>query len=106
VAAVWQTLLAGEDWAWITQKIESFELTYENVETFLARKGLTLRERAFRTIVRNRVNHGGILAPGVGLIKNGESGKGLKSRWYPTTLKKRIENIVQIRDRITFIHDD
>ena len=106
VAAVWQALLAGEDWIWVAQKIESFDLTSENIEAFLARKGLTLRERAFRTILRNRVNRGGILAPGAGMVKNGEGGKGLKSRWYPATLKKRIEHIVQIRDRITFIHDD
>lgn len=106
VAAVWQTLFHEEDWSWITQQIGNFDLTYENVAAFLARKDLTLRERAFRTILRNRVNRGGILAPGAGLVKNGEGGKGLKSRWYPATLKRRIEHIVQIRDCITFIHSD
>lgn len=50
------------------------------------------------------MNRGGILAPGAGLLKHGEKGKGLLSRWYPTTLKKRIEHIARIRDRITFIH--
>jgi len=40
--------------------------------------------------VKNRVNRGGILAPGAGMIKQGEKGKGLKSRWYPETLKRRI----------------
>ncbi|MEO8971544.1 MAG: DNA adenine methylase [Ktedonobacteraceae bacterium] len=106
VAAVWQTLLHGEDWSWIAQQIGEFDLTYENVAAFLARKDLTLRERAFKTILRNRVNRGGILAPGAGLVKNGEGGKGLKSRWYPATLKRRIEHIVQTRDCITFIHSD
>lgn len=106
VAAVWQTLLDGEDWSWITQQIEEFDLTYEHVAAFLARKDLTLREKAFKTILRNRVNRGGILAPGAGLVKHGESGKGLKSRWYPATLKRRIENIVQVRDCITFMHSD
>ena len=106
VAAVWQTLLDGEDWSWITQQIGEFDLTFENVAAFLARKDLTLREKAFKTILRNRVNRGGILAPGAGLIKNGEGGKGLKSRWYPATLQRRIEHIVQIRDCITFMHSD
>lgn len=106
VAAVWQTLLHGADWTWITQQIGNFDLTYENVEVFLAKQDLTLRERAFKTILRNRVNRGGILAPGAGLVKNGEGGKGLKSRWYPATLQKRIEHIVQIRDCITFIQSD
>ena len=70
VAAVWQTLLAGEDWTWITQQIGNFDLTYENVEAFLAKQNLTLRERAFKTILRNRVNgSGGILAPGAGLSR-------------------------------------
>ncbi len=31
VAAVWQTLLHGEDWMWIAQQIEDFDLTYESV---------------------------------------------------------------------------
>src|SRR5439155_12331007 len=53
-----------------------------------------------------RVNRGGILAPGAGLVKSGENGRGLLSRWYPETLKKRIMNIVRIRDRITFIEGD
>lgn len=43
---------------------------------------------AFQTILRNRINRGGILAPGAGRIKNGESGKGKKSRWYPDTLRR------------------
>ena len=31
---------------------------------------------------------------------------GIRSRWYPETLKKRILAIVAIRDRITFIAND
>ena len=53
--------------------------------------------------MKNRVNRGGILAPGAGMIKQGEKGKGLKSRWDPETLKRRILQIAEIRDRITFI---
>jgi DNA adenine methylase len=106
VAAVWQTILDEEQSSWLTHEIETFEVTLENVEQLLARTEITCRERAFRTVLRNRVNRGGILAPGAGLLKKGENGKGLLSRWYPETLKKRIERIHQIRDRITFIYGD
>jgi DNA adenine methylase len=106
VAAVWETILDGDNWQWIAHEIETFDLTQENVKAFLARTDLTLREQAFRTILRNRVNRGGILAPGAGLVSKGENGKGIRSRWYPVTLKKRIQNIVKMRDYITFIHGD
>lgn len=106
VAAVWQTILDDANRAWLVHEIATFNLTYENVEAFLARTDLTLRERAFGTILRNRINHGGILAQGAGLVKKGEAGKGIRSRWYPATLKRRIQNIVAIQDRITFICGD
>jgi len=106
VAAVWKTILDGENWQWIAREIETFDLTQENVKAFFARTNLTLREQAFRTILRNRVNRGGILAPGAGLVNKGENGKGIRSRWYPATLKKRIQNIVKIREYITFIYGD
>lgn len=106
VAAAWQTILDEEQWQWLAHQIETFELTTENVKTYLARPNLSLQERAFKTILRNRVNRGGILAPGAGLLKEGEGGKGLKSRWYPLTLKKRIQFIAEIRERITFIQGD
>lgn len=106
VAAVWQTILEGENWAWLVHEIATFNLTYENVEAFLMRTDLPLREKAFRTILRNRVNRGGILAQGAGLIKKGEAGKGIRSRWYPGTLNKRIQHIVEMRDHITFILGD
>lgn len=46
------------------------------------------------------------MASGTGLIKNGENGKGISSRWYPETLARRIRGIYAIRDRITFIEGD
>jgi len=107
IAAVWQTLLDEEHSCWLAHEIETFQMTAENVEQCLARAEFTRPERAFRTILRNRVNHGGILAPGAGLLKQGENGRGLVSRWYPATLKKRIERIRQMRrDRLTFIQGD
>jgi len=76
------------------------------VRSFLAKESSTDFARAFATILRNRVQRGGILAPGASFIKNGENGKGIRSRWYPETLRKRIEAILHIRSNIAFIKGD
>jgi DNA adenine methylase len=65
-----------------------------------------LREKAFQTILRNRVQRGGIMAAGAGLIKTGEGGRGLNSRWYPQTLARRIREINRQKDKITFMASD
>lgn len=106
VAAVWLTILDGENCHWLTDEIMSFNVTYENVVRYLEKADLLLRERAFKTILKNRMNRGGILASGAGLLKNGESGKGLRSRWYPSTLKKRILAINKMQEKLTFIAGD
>jgi DNA adenine methylase len=105
VAAVWRTILEG-DADWLADKIVEFEITRESVETELAQDDGGLQERAFRTILRNRVNRGGILAPGAGMLKYGENGQGIRSRWYPETLARRIRAIAGHKDRITFIQGD
>jgi DNA adenine methylase len=106
VAAVWQTIFHQDLWQWLTRAIISFELTEGNIEAFLAKTDLSLGERALKTIVRNRVNRGGILAQGAGRIKNGEAGKGIRSRWYPVTLAKRIQHVASLSPQITFNHGD
>lgn len=105
VAAVWETILGGEA-EWLADRILSFDLTHENARSTLAGTGGGVREQAFRTILKNRTYHGGILAPGATFIKHGENGKGLLSRWYPETLANRITAIGRIRDRFTFICGD
>ena len=105
VAAVWETILNGGNRR-LAERIVHFDLTVDNVKAVLSNSDVTTEELAFQTILRNRVYHGGILAPGSGLIKHGENGKGLKSRWYPDTLYRRITNIMHIKDRIQFIHGD
>lgn len=106
VSSVWQAILNAEDGEWLANKILAYNLTAENVQATLDNNPVTIRERAFKTIVRNRVNRGGILAPGVGLLKLGENGRGITSRWYPQTLAKRIHSIASLQNRITFIRDD
>ncbi len=105
VAAVWRTMLNG-DADWLANRILTFDVTPESVTQLLNQEPDTVRDQAFRTLVKNRVNRGGILAPGAGLVKYGENGKGLRSRWYAETLSKRISDIAAIRDSITFISGD
>jgi len=108
VAAVWRTILLGQA-EWLAEKILQFDVTVENVKKALIRSNearLTQKERAFLTILRNRVQRGGIMAPGAGLVKASEKNKGIKSRWYPETLARRIRDIADHRDKITFYHGD
>ena len=105
IAAVWFTILGG-DGPWLAERITSFRLTPQSARSILESEPHSTEERAFVTIVRNRVQRGGILAPGAGLLKKGENGRGISSRWYPETLARRILNIADIRDRITFIQGD
>ena len=104
VAAVWEVILSNHQY--LIDKILGFEMNRENVSRLLNNELNTLEERAFATIIRNRTNHGGILTKGAGVLKNGENGKGISSRWYPNTLVKRIQDIVINKDNITFIKGD
>lgn len=105
VAAVWKTVFS-EDNEWLVQRILSFDLTKENVLAELSKNPRSMREKAFQTILKNRTFHGGIMAYGSSLIKKGENGKGLRSRWYPSTLAKRIRATARVKDRVSFIEDD
>jgi DNA adenine methylase len=107
VAAVWQTIINTEDGAeWLAEKIVNFKPMPDSVKTLLSSETSSVRDLAFKTIIQNRVSHGGILADGAGLLKNGENGKGILSRWYPATLKRRILDIATVRDQIKFIKGD
>jgi DNA adenine methylase len=102
ISAVWKTIFYG-DVEWLVSKIITFNISIDNVNQILAVDYTTNEEKAFKTIIKNRTFHGGILAKGSGLIKNGENGKGIASRWYPETIAKRINYIKHFRDKITFI---
>jgi len=102
IAAVWETIFYG-DADWLVSRILSFDMSIENVNRILSDDYITDEEKAFKTIIKNRTFHGGILAKGSGLIKYGENGKGINSRWYPKTLAKRINHIKHFRNKITFI---
>lgn len=105
IAAVWEVILNGKN-KWLADKIFSYDLTHANVKAELENPNKQLQDIAFCTILKNRVFHGGILAKGSGMIKNGENGKGIASRWYPKTLRDRILAINYVKDKITFISGD
>jgi len=108
VSAVWSTIFKGtdEDVQWLCREIIGFKVRHDAVREVLGSKPRTEKARAFRTIVKNRMQRGGIMAAGAGLVKAGENGRGLHSRWYPETLAKRIEVVRTLRDRITFEQGD
>jgi len=105
VSAVWEVIING-DHDWLADKIYSFELTPLNANSILHKEGKSLKEQAFSTILKNRIFHGGIITKGAGLIKNGENGKGILSRWYPKTLRDRIKAIGHVKSKIEFITGD
>lgn len=104
VAAVWHTIL--NDPKYLCNRILNFEINQKNVLGILRANTNSVRERAFQTIVKNRTQRSGILAPGASLIKNGENGKGLSSRWYPETLARRINVINEIKEKLVFLERD
>jgi DNA adenine methylase len=105
VAAVWKTLIYGDAHRF-ADRIATFELTPESAKRVLSQSPQDIEEKAFQTIVRNRVNRAGILASNAGMLRYGENGKGIRSRWYPETLRKRILEIAQVRRHITFLEGD
>lgn len=108
VAALWTVVVHGsdEDAEVLFERVLSFEMTTATVDNVLSLYGSSLVDRAFATIVKNRVHRGGILAPGASRMKAGENGKGLLSRWYPQTLVKRMRAIRAIRSRLRFVEGD
>jgi DNA adenine methylase len=105
IAAVWHTVL-GKHATWLANRICKFRLTPRSLDLVLASSPRSNREVAFRTILRNRTFRGGILAHTSRPLKRGENGRGIKSRWYPETLRQRILAIADIRNRISFIEGD
>jgi len=107
VASVWHTLINDEGGAeWLAARINDFNLVTETAQLVISDKPRNTRELAFQTILQNRIKHGGILADGAGMLKNGENGRGILSRWYPQTLNKRILEIAHIKERICFVEGD
>jgi len=107
VGAVWQVIASG-DGPELAEQIVKFDVTEENVRDLLSKTFAPddVLGRSLATIVRNRVQRGGIMAPGAGLVRNGENGRGLKSRWYPETLRNRLLDLHAQHSSIIFHSGD
>jgi DNA adenine methylase len=105
VAAVWKIVLSNGATD-LVGRIRRFEVSRAAVIAELCREPQNDIDVAFQTILRNRVQRGGILAPGASLMKNGENNVGVGSRWYPETLVRRIAAINAAKDKIQFLHKD
>jgi DNA adenine methylase len=105
VAVVWKVVLSNASTELI-RRIRRFEISRVAVVAELCREPRDELDLAFQTILRNRVQRGGILAPGASLMKNGENNVGVASRWYPETLARRIAAINAARNKIEFFHKD
>jgi DNA adenine methylase len=105
IAAVWKTVVKG-DASWLANRIIEFELTKESVINAMSRTDVSLKEKAFQTILKNRTFYGGILAESSGFIKYGDNGKGIRSRWYPSTLARRFNDLALVAESIEFRQED
>ena len=105
VAAVWKTIISGDIQSLIN-RILKFDMSMETAQEVLDSTPTDIQDIAFQTIIKNRTSHGGILATGAGLMKRGENGRGILSRWYPETIAKRLRDIVAYKNKIKFIQQD
>jgi DNA adenine methylase len=105
VSAVWSVVFNGEV-EWLSKKIRYFRVNHASVTRELEQSITELRDRAWITLLRNRVSHGGIMARGAGILRRGEDDHGLKSRWYSKTLRDRIKRINAFTSKVTFLQTD
>jgi DNA adenine methylase len=105
VSAVWDCVF-GFSSAELCLRINNFSVSRESVLEELSKPAETVVDRAFQTLLKNRTFRGGILAPGASLMKNGENGKGVSSRWYPETLVKRLEILQALSAQVEFVEGD
>ena len=99
-------MVFSDEAALLIEKIQHFNLTSDNVERVFSEERSNNVDIAFRILLKNRISYGGIITKGAGKIKRGENNRGLSSRWYPTTLIKRIKYLYSLRSKVTVIHGD
>lgn len=104
VAAFWEAVLKHN--AELCDLVRAFRPTRTAVERMATRTPTTVLEHGFRTLVLNRTRRSGILAPDASLLRTGENGKGIASRWYAKTLIRRLQAIAQHADRLDFRETD
>ena len=104
VSSFWRATLEHCDE--LIERIWDLKPSRAEVERITCEIPRTVLDHGFRTLVRNRMRRGGGLASGVSLLRTGENGAGLTSRWYPETLVRRLEEIVKYSEQLTFYEGD
>ena len=104
VANFWQCML--DDAEELARRVENFEVTPETVNAVFEGAGVSRMDAAFRTLLRNRISRGGIMANDASVIKQGEKGRGIASRWYAETLASRIRAVGSYAERLDFFQGD
>lgn len=104
VAAVWHCVFSS-DADLLATRLVTFKMCSSSVAELLNSSPCTTVDRAFRTIVRNRVSHGGKMTATSGLMSKGD-GQGLLSRWYPVVLAARIRDASRLSSVVTFVEGD
>jgi len=105
VSAVWRCVF-GPQQDQLSRRITEFRMSRENVVRELNRAPRGGVDHAFQVLLKNRTFRGGILAPGASLMKVGENGRGVASRWYPETLVKRLRALASMKSAIDFVEGD
>lgn len=100
VSNLWRCML--DDAEGLARRVERFAATPENVRAVIAAADVSGMDAAFRTLLWNRISRGGIMAKGASVMKQGENGKGIVSRWYADTLAARIRTIGSHAARLDF----
>ena len=104
VSNLWKCMI--DDAEQLALRVERFAATPENVRAVFADAGASGVEAAFRTLLRNRISRGGIMAKGASVMKRGENGNGISSRWYADTLATRIRTIGSCAGSLEFFQGD
>jgi DNA adenine methylase len=104
ISNLWRCMLANAEE--LARRVEDFVATTENVSTEFANAEASGMDAAFQTLLRNRVSRGGILAKGASVMKQGENGNGISSRWYADTLAARIRTIGSYAGQLDFFQGD
>lgn len=87
VYAVWKVIFSS-DAPLLAQGILSAGRTFEALQAHLQRPAEHAVDLALQTIIRNRLNYGGILKASAGV--SGAQAQGTPPRWYPETLAARV----------------
>lgn len=105
VSSVWQCAFSSQNQQ-LCERIRGFSISRESVVAELERTPNSAVDRAFQTLIKNRTFRGGILAHGASLMKTGENGRGVASRWYPGTLIRRFRSLQALQHSIEFFEVD